>query len=215
VTRDDEGLPLDTQWTDLARESYRDAASQLIASLQEHANRVLAMTGRQAEVPELLARNDAVAYAARAFDDATIDLTGTAIPWNYDLDEAVREEDNPHDAVAYHGVVAILRREDYLVTDPDRVIEAGRSAYLRTWPNDRPDDAAFRVSNLGQALYELLHARGETNIQEVFTEIGGLVVGNSTILFAQPVDQMDPLTEDPFRDGDGRPLPVIFRFTTV
>jgi hypothetical protein len=75
--------------------------------------------------------------------------------------------------------------------------------------------ATFRVSNLGQALYELLHAHGETNIQEVFTATGGLVAGNSTILFAQPADHMDPMTQDPFRDGDGRPLPVVFRFTTT
>ena len=132
-----------------------------------------------------------------------------------DLDLDDLDEDIEGDKGGFSGVVAVLRREDYLVTDVDRVIDAGRRAYLRTWPHDLPDDAEFRVDSLGPALYELLHAHGDNHLAETFAQTGGLLPGRSTILFAQAEEQIEPEADDPFRDPDGQTLRVLYRFTNM
>jgi hypothetical protein len=145
------------------------------------------------------------------------ELTGTAVPWSAVFDDDDQEDTDEDDGtpVAFSGVVAVLRREDYLDTDHDLVIDAGRRAYLRTWPNDQPDDAEFRVDSLGPALYKLVHAQSEANLGEVLAETGGLLPGRSTILFAHAPDQLDPDVDDPFPDAHGQALPVLYRVTNM
>lgn len=70
-----------------------------------------------------------------------------------------RDEEEDEEAIAVGGLT-VLTRQDFVVTDYDGLISAGRDAYLRTWPDDRPDDPARQVPDVGGAPYELVHAGG-------------------------------------------------------
>jgi hypothetical protein len=154
----------DPQWSDPARERFRAAATTLAETLRQHSQTLLALTGRQAEIPAIFQAGDQLADAAAAYAEAQFDYTGTFPPMGLahheddEDDEAeFADEDDQEAAVA---LVSVLHRADYRVTDAAEVLQAGRRAYLQVWPDDRDDDAASDVDHLGRAFYQVQHASG-------------------------------------------------------
>jgi hypothetical protein len=192
----------DEPWSEPARQRFEAAVGDLIANLRGHAERVMAMSGRQRETPELVRSLEALSSAVQAFDDAHLDFTGFAVPLGLVEDDL--DGDFDFDLGDFSGVVAVLRRDDYLVTDREALIAAGRAAYLRAWPEDEPDDAAIRVDSVGIALHEMLHAHGDLSADEVLAQTPGIVPAASTILFAEVAEAFDPMDDDPFRDAEGQ-----------
>jgi hypothetical protein len=206
----------DEPWSEPARRRFEAALGDLVAHLRGHAERVMAMSGRQRETPDLMRSLDALAGAVRAFDDAHLDFTGFTVPLGLLGDDDDLADDLEGEVeIPFSGVVAVLRRNDYLVTDREQLIAAGRAAYLRTWPQDEPDDAAVRVDSVGVALYEMLHAHGDLSPDEVFAQTPGIVPAASTVVFTEVSEPFDPVADDPFRDAAGEPLPPLFRFTDL
>jgi len=204
------------QWTDEARRRYRQAAAELLVALSEHERQTSKMSGRQHELPEMFAANDALRLAAEAFDDALMDFTGTAIGWEVLADYEDEEFDDDVEVLdaPSSGVVALMRRDDYLVIEEEAVVEAGRQAYRATWPNDTDDDAKFRVHGLGPALYELIHAAGAEDPATVLARTEGLrPAGPSAVVFAMAAEEFDPDAIDLF-GGDDAPT-EIYRLVVI
>ena len=97
------------------------------------------------------------------------DLTGVADPFgvlaqHYHVPENEGEsegEDGPIvSQVSIGEGLSMLRRDDYVVVDPEGVIAEGRRSYLKVWPNDTEEDASRDVTDLSRALYQVAHAGG-------------------------------------------------------
>lgn len=205
----------DRQWTDEARAAYVAALERLVAELNSHASAVRAMTGANADMVELFLANGALERAGGAYDDALFELTGTSLGWdatNGDLEEIEVDEEELGDdeVVDATAVVSILRRSDYLVTDPAAVIRAGREAYRGAWPDDGPEDVEARVDGLGRAVYELMHAAGTEEPTSVFARTPGLVPGWTVTVFAEAESSMDGEVDEPFAEDE---LVEIYRLT--
>lgn len=88
--------------------------------------------------------------------------------------------------------IAVLMRHDFLITDREALIAAGRAAYLEVWPGDIADDAEFDVQTVGQAVYQLMHASGEDtilgNVQGLRSDRGVQL----TLDVTEPLDVDDP-----------------------
>lgn len=69
----------------------------------------------------------------------------------------------------------IRMRYDVDVTDPERLLEAGRHAYLEMWPEDSPEAAIQRVAQPGHAILELLHRHGPGVLGEFYSERHGVL----------------------------------------
>ncbi len=206
----------EAQWTDETRRRYRQATAELLVALSEHDRQTSAMTGRQHEMAEIFAVNDALRLAAEAFDDALMDFTGTTIGWGDLADYEDQEFDDDVEVLdaPSSGLVALMRREDYVVVNEDAVVEAGRQAYRETWPNDTDDDAKFRVHGLGPALYELIHAASAEDPAAVLARTEGLrPAGPSAVVFAMAAEEFDPDAIDLF-GGDDAPT-EIYRLVVI
>ena len=208
VSEDDE----DRQWTEEARSQVAGAAGALIQAVRAHAETVVAMTGRRAEVRDLFPAHEALARAVLVYDEAVFDFTGTSLPLvSTDEDEEEddgEEEDGEAEAVAH---LAVLRRTDYRVTDLDAVLAAGRRAYLRVWPDDTQEDAEVDVEDLGRALYQVAHAGGWEDLQEVE---GLRAVRGVTLIVAVdegPGSESEEPLEDPFALAPGTERAQLYR----
>ena len=165
------------QWSAAARDNLASAATELIETIQVHARTLLAMQGRQAETGAIFEASNDLGRAASRFADAQFDLTGVADPFgvlaqHYQVPENEGEsEDGPIvPQVAVGEGLSILRRDDYIVVDPERVIAEGRRSYLKVWPNDTEEDASSNGTDLGRALYQVAHAGG----WDALTKLAGL-----------------------------------------
>jgi len=155
VNEDDVGI--DTQWTADARNAYVQRAEVLIAEIRRHVEATLQRQGRQAERRAYFESVKRLESAANAFNDAEFDWCGS---FPLALAEVDEDEDDEVDDGRVFGVLSVLNRSDYRITDVDAVIAAGRAAYLTAWPDDIEEDAQVRVQNVGSAAGEIMHANG-------------------------------------------------------
>lgn len=94
--------------------------------------------------------------AAHAFVEAELDWSGS-VPLPLRDDEDDDDWDDEDEEVGPGGVLTVIGRWDYRVTDPTALIAAGRRAYLQAWAGDEPEDAALRIEVVEQAAGELMH----------------------------------------------------------
>ena len=190
---------LETQWTDAARQRFTAEVEALAEAVRAHGAAVLAQTGAQAELPALFAAGDELARAVDSYGDAQWDLTGVFPPVHVhghgDPDGAEDDGADPGAVVEVAGLVRIVHRADFAVTDPEAVLAAGRAAYREVWPEDGEEDAAADVTDLGRALYQVQHAGGLAGLEDV----AGLDPLGSTTWYVDVTDEEEP-PEDPYRD---------------
>ncbi|HVQ91239.1 MAG TPA: hypothetical protein VMU51_09385 [Mycobacteriales bacterium] len=160
-----EQTPEDEQWTDAARERFRAAGAALVEALRAHSAALLPMTGRRADVAEILAAGDRLALAADEYSDAQFEFTGTSPRWErIESDDDDRDEELPRQEPA--GAITVLHRADYRVMDVAAVMNAGRLAYREVWPDDTAEDAAVDVADFSRAIYQVMHAGGIAALDE-------------------------------------------------
>lgn len=157
----------DEQWSPAARERFTAQVGALAEAVRRHGDAILALSGRQAELPVLFAANDVLAAAAEAYADAQFNLTGTLPSFETYDDEGEGEDYGAEELPPPVARLRLVRRTDLDVTDLDQVLAAGRAAYLRVWPEDTMEDAATDVDHLGRAIYQLDHAGGPAELEHV------------------------------------------------
>ena len=155
-------------WTADGAKRLKAAAGELSAAITAHAEAVTAVT-RQSDIGQVFAASERLLPAVLAYADTQFEYTGNAFPFGvlqeYAEDEDEEDEDE-RESLPTDGV-SVLQRHDYAVTDQAAVMAAGRSAYLRVWPEDDEAAAAADVSHLGRALYQLAHADGWDSLNDV------------------------------------------------
>ena len=192
----------DEQWTDHARELFRDAASKFIEAIHTHSTALLAMSGRASDAAVFDGGNK-LAKAAAAYADAQFELTGIFPPLGLGQDDEDDTEQDSEDHLADPAArVSVFHRADYRVTDAEAVMRAGMHAYQRAWPEDTEDDAASDVSHLGRALYQIQHADGLASVGNT----PGLEPAGATTWIVEAVDLLDEggsQRDNPFADDAG------------
>jgi hypothetical protein len=94
-------------------------------------------------------------------------------------------------------MLSCLCRWDFIVTDEQAVVAAGRHAYARTWPSDTEEDAWFAVSDLGGAAMEIVHADDWAGLQRV----EGLALSDSWAAYLTHDGDTETDDGDPFSIG--------------
>ncbi|GAA1313009.1 hypothetical protein Psi02_68720 [Planotetraspora silvatica] len=185
------------QFSDEARKRMREAAEAFTARVMQHTEALCGMKGQQREIPEIFALNGPLSEAARRFADAQFNLTGTS-PSLEDLDDDDDEDDDDEDEDEDEDEddsterIAVLMRHDFLITNREALMAAGRAAYLKAWPADAEDDAAADVQAADRAIYQLMHASGGDRILD---DVPGLMPDSSvqvTLYVEEPLDVDDP-----------------------
>lgn len=163
-----------TQWTASARSTYERAAAELIESVRHHAAGTLERQGRQAEFNSYFDSVDALRSAVSRFADAEFDWCGSfplppGIGSEIDDDEEDDDEDDgfvPDGRTEQGAVVAVIGRWDFRILDADALVESGRTAYGRAWPDDDAGDAAVAVADATSAVRELLHLAAVEDLED-------------------------------------------------
>jgi hypothetical protein len=173
VTDDDDDF---TPWTAQGADRLRAAAAELAAAVVAHADAVATVTSH-ARIQEVYAASEGLLPAVLAYADAQFDYSGAGFPFGVLHQFADDDEDDDEREEPAAGVT-VLQRRDYRVTDEAAVMDAGRRAYLRVWPDDDDAAAAADVTHLGRALYQLAHADGWHGLDQVegLRTTGGAVV---------------------------------------
>lgn len=174
-----------TPWSPDGAARLRVGATELAAAIVAHADALAAVTSH-AGIQDVVAASERLLPAVLAYADAQFDYTGNGFPFGVlhqfaDDDENADDdeyEDDVDDEDASAAGVTVLQRCDYRVTDEALVMDAGRRAYLRVWPDDDDAAAAADVTHLGRALYQLAHADGWHSLDQVdgLRATGGAVV---------------------------------------
>ncbi len=190
-----------TAWTPEGAARLRAAAADLAGAITAHAEAVSA-AGGDADFGAVLAAGDRLLPAVLAYADAQLDYTGNA--WPFGVLHQYAEDDEEHEAAEEDlgpaPGVSVLQRHDYQVRDEAAVLSAGRSSYLRVWPEDDEAAAAADVTHLGRALYQIAHAEGWHALDQVegLDPTGGCVrvVRRDETLGPDPNEWPDNLFDD-------------------
>ncbi len=185
------------QWSEEARESYLDASAALQAALASHVSTVSA--ARDAgDLAAVLAANDVLDVAASAYADAQSVLTGTFPAFEVDdvddsdLDEVVLDDlELPDEEQVPANAVMILTRTVYGLRNEHTVIEAGRHAAARSFPDDSHD---VGIVDLAHALHEIAHDTGWAGLDSVD---GLQLLKRSAWIASTPTPSQQTL-DDPF-----------------
>lgn len=157
----DAGGTFPTMWTASAVQHYRAKVAHLIEALTAHAELVSTRTGRQRELAAYFASADLLQQAVNDFADAEFDWCGSipvAVSEVEDEQLDALDEDIEGDAPSQElGVLTVLGRYDYVITDAAALVQQGREAYLQHWDQETGEDAAERVQEPSEAVAELLH----------------------------------------------------------
>ncbi len=170
-----------TPWTSHGRARLRLAADGLVEAIRTHASSIRDIRNDDGAA-EIMAAGNQLVPALLAYADAQFDYTGTAFPLGT-LYELADDDDDEEDAdPGPVGGVSILRRTDFMVTDEDSVLKAGRKAYRRSTGKAKKKSAAAHVTHLGEALYQIAHADGWDSLIRVqgLQPIGGIVLVQSS-----------------------------------
>lgn len=169
-----------TPWTSHGRDRLRMAGDKLVEAIRSHASSIGDITGDDGAA-EVMAAGNQLVPALLAYADAQFEYTGTAFPLGtlYELVDDDEEEEDA-DPGPVRGV-SILRRTDFMVTDEDSVMKAGRKAYRRSTGKASKKSSAAHVTHLGEALYQLAHADGWDSLIDVqgLEPIGGIALVQS------------------------------------
>ncbi|MFC5503190.1 hypothetical protein ACFPJ4_13155 [Lysinimonas soli] len=195
-----------TPWTAEGAERLRVAAGEAGRALQRHAEAVGKLTSSSPSI-ELIEASNLLLPALLEVATAQFEFTGNSGPLGllFSLEDEDEDEDDDEDEEENTTGISILQRRDYRVSDEDSIIEQGREAYLRVWPDDTDAEAAEDVTSLGRALYQLAHDAGSWDVLERVDGLrptGGtlLVVANDETLGPDPDDWPEDLFDhDPER----------------
>jgi hypothetical protein len=151
----------ETQWTASARVAYIVAVEAASAALAAHAERVQARKGRETELMPYFNSAGTLQAALDQLREAEFDLCGSFpfSPASFDDDE-FDDDDDDSDGEALGGWLTVEFAAHYGITDEEKLIQAGRDAYLSAWPDQTPEDAEVRVTSPSVAIGELLHTVG-------------------------------------------------------
>jgi hypothetical protein len=144
---------------------------------------------------QYFASQEELRSAAVAFDDAEFDWCGF-FPLGVQDFEDDEEDEGDEVAPASNGVLTAVGRWDFRITDTDAVVEAGRAAYSKAWPDATPEDALERVQGPESAASEISHADGWSELSST----SGLFLYRDVIRFIthDGLDD-DEWEENPFR----------------
>ncbi len=202
---DDEHDDHPEQFSEESRAALESATAALVEGLQRHTQAVLGMRGGSKETPAVFAINEEVERLVDEWNDRVLDHTGT-----YPLALITHEddEDDEDEDLVELGdgtPVAVVSRFDLVVTDSAALTEAGRQAHRRLREGEDEEDAAAAVSGVGQALYALLHERGEP-----WYELPGVEVVRGVRRYVRPNEPAVPLDENdlevPIVEPDGEQI---------
>lgn len=193
--------PDSTQWSAGARERYAQRTQELIAALSTHVAATAARAGRQREL-ELYERScERLHKAANAFNEAEFDWCGS-FPLPLDPPRHFEDQEDHDDewtaAINAPGavVMSFFGRWDWVVTDANELLAAGRNAYRELWTDGTAEDAELAVPDASSALREFTHA-GEW---PAIPEVPGLLRGGSWMMFTEQDSVDEELDEiNPFR----------------
>jgi hypothetical protein len=145
------------------------------------------------ETPELAVEVIGASNGVLAAGIALQEAIGEACGWYVQLfiaeegDDAEAESDDGR--VLPGQGVAVRVRADFIVTDPERLLAAGRAAYRELWPEDPQRTAEQRVDGVEAAICELLHAHPAEPLTGMnLAEIGLAEAGTATAI--NRVDQV-------------------------
>ncbi len=192
MDQDDEYV--ETQYTDASRDAYVRRAEELVAALWAHVDVVLSQKGLEREMPRYWESVTGLTDAASAFNEAEFDWCGS-FPLPLVAPDGVDEEESEEPGPGFGGVVTLLGRWDFRVTDEAALVEAGRSAYLRSWPDQEREDAELRVQSVIEAVAEASHA-GEPTVLEAIDGLEPVRAAINFILHDGGDDE--EFDEDPF-----------------
>lgn len=166
-----------TPWTDEGAARLREAATAVQTAISAHAQALVAAGGENKAV--FKASEDLLTVLID-YADAQFDFTGYGFPLGAlaqfaEEDEQTDEEDEGEEWPT--SGISVLQRHDYVVRDEDAVLEAGRQAYLRVWPDDDEAAAAADVTHVGRALYQVAHADGWNSLYKTrgLEALGGFI----------------------------------------
>jgi hypothetical protein len=146
------------QFSDKTRERLEATARELADAILAQAAVAASATGH-ADVRAIFVSIDELDRAARAYDDAHFEHTGIFPLGLPDVDDEDEEDEDEDELLTGEGLT-VIRRTDFILHDPDALIEAGRAAYLEVWPDDARRDAEADVEDVGRAIYQISHAHG-------------------------------------------------------
>lgn len=148
--------------------AVRIVAQDVLDAFKQHVEVVCAAQNELAE-STIDASAEVLRDALDRFVDAQSDHCGEWAPF-YDAFEDEDDEDDDDDdeegATATGAVTGISRlaRWDFEVVDEAAVLRAGQAAWLETYPDTTADDLAKQEDNVGLALYNISHLRGQDAI---------------------------------------------------
>ena len=189
---DDDSFP--EQFSDETRAALATAVDELVASVRAHAEHLMALRGGSSEMPGLHEANRQVEQAIATWNERVVDHTGTFPVSLAGLDEDfedLEDEDEDEEDLVDGAPLAVVSRWDLVVTDTDALVAAGRQAHKRHRPEEQDEDAAVAVAGAGQALYALLHERGEP-----WYDLPGVEVVRGIRAYVQSQEAAEPFTDD-------------------
>lgn len=163
-----------TPWTPEGAARLLEAATRVQAAIVAHAQAVVDADG---DGEAVLRASDELLPVLVAYADAQFDFTGDGFPL-VELEDFVADDDGDEDAEDWPTTgISVHQRHDYVVTDEDALLAAGRQAYLRVWPDDDEAAAAADVTYVGRALYQLAHADGWNSLYRApgLDAVGGFI----------------------------------------
>ena len=180
--------------------------SKLGAAILDHAEAVAGVNS-DAGFSSVAAAGEQLLPAALNYADAQFEHTGSGFPFGvlHQFAEDAEDEDEDESESAPTSGITVLQRWDYGVVDEGAVLEAGRKAYLRVWPDDDETAAQADVNHLGRALYQLAHADGWQSLEQVNglrpTGAAVILLEQEELLGADPNEWPEELF-----NADGEPL---------
>jgi hypothetical protein len=182
-------------WTKAGADRVLATAAALKDAIAAHAD---AVTSAGEDITLVFQASERLLPAALGYADAQLEYTGNGFPFGA-LHQYVDNDDDDEDEGPTSGV-SVVQRRDYVVTDADAVMEAGRQAYLRVWPDDTEAAASADVNHLGRALYQLAHADGWDNLYgtDGLAPVGGFVavVKQEELFGPDPDEWSDGLVDE-------------------
>ncbi len=183
----------DDLWTDATRTAFLEAGEAAIAALRSHLA-VVAATASSSEEPAIDASAEDVRLAFLAMSDAEFNYSSTLAPFSLlELDD-----DDAQDIETDHDKVSIMFRRDFRLTSESALIEAGKEAFAKVSPDEAPDAADEDISDLGRAIYQIVHVGGVDALSDVagIEPVVGimLALGRNELLTEEDVDE---LLDDP------------------
>ncbi len=182
------------QFSQQTREALTNAVEELVTVLRAHAEHVGRLRGGSSEIPGIFEVNARVEQSLAAWNERAFDHTGTfpvSLAGLGDESGASGDDGVDDDDFADGTPLAVVSRWDLVVSDAEALVASGRQAHLRNRPDEQEEDAAVAVSGVGQALYAVLHERGEP-----WYDLPGVEVVRGVRAYVQPEQSAQPFTDD-------------------